>query len=174
MKPGLLLPLAALTLCGCDNMQHQENVRTMTRSDHFSNDASARTAPAHTVDRQGLGASEPGLSPTLTRALLERGQAMYNADCATCHGADGYGRGIVVRRGFPAPASLHTPAMRQLSESQVVGVIRDGHGIMYPMGDRIQRPDRWAIAAYVQVLQASQSTPFADLTDAEKGQLATP
>ncbi len=99
---------------------------------------------------------------------------MFNADCATCHGTDGYGRGIVVRRGFPAPASLHSAAMRQLSETQVVRVITDGRGVMYPMGDRVQPADRWAIAAYVQVLQASQATPWGDLTVAEKEQLGSP
>jgi hypothetical protein len=39
MKPAGCLLLAALLVSGCDNMQHQQNVRTMTPSDHFSNDA---------------------------------------------------------------------------------------------------------------------------------------
>ena len=43
--------LAALSVTGCDNMQHQENVRAYEPSKLFADGASARTPPGHTVSR---------------------------------------------------------------------------------------------------------------------------
>jgi len=39
---------------------------------------------------------------------LNRGQTMYNANCALCHGAAGYANGKIPERGFLRPPSYHT------------------------------------------------------------------
>jgi mono/diheme cytochrome c family protein len=39
---------------------------------------------------------------------LRRGQSLYNANCALCHGAAGYGNGKIVERGVLRPPSYHT------------------------------------------------------------------
>ena len=44
----------------------------------------------------------------ITLADLKRGQSMYNAACALCHGAAGYGNGKIPERGFLKPPSYHT------------------------------------------------------------------
>jgi Cytochrome C oxidase, cbb3-type, subunit III len=44
----------------------------------------------------------------LTVDDLKRGQSLYNANCALCHGAGGYGNGKIVERGFLKPPSYHT------------------------------------------------------------------
>ena len=43
-----------------------------------------------------------------TKADLERGQVLYTANCALCHGAAGYANGKIVERGFLKPPSFHT------------------------------------------------------------------
>ena len=177
--------LAAL-LAGCDNMKHQENVRSFEGSAQFPDGASARHPPAHTVAR-GSPALDDAMatgqkdgvplaeSPVpLTRDLLERGQVEYNAFCSSCHGEDGYGRGIVVRRGFPAPPSYYEPSLLKAPVGHLFDVITHGIGRMYPMADRIEPRDRWAIVAYLRALQRSQHATLADVPTAERQQFSGP
>jgi mono/diheme cytochrome c family protein len=172
-----------LLLCGCDNMDHQPNVRPMEPSAHFPNGSSAQPPPAHTVAR---GAPLPGdsrvnalrdgelvtqLPVPLTRELLDRGRERFNIFCATCHGEDGYGRGIVVRRGFPAPPSYHEERLRAAPIGHFYDVITRGYGVMYSYADRVAPNDRWAIAAYIRALQRSQHAVLADVPAAERNRL---
>jgi mono/diheme cytochrome c family protein len=94
--------------------------------------------------------------------------------CAVCHGEDGYGGGIVVRRGFPAPPSLHQVRLRAAPAGQLYEVIVQGYGIMYPAGYRIGPQDRWAIVAYIHALQLSQNARLADVPSAERAKLVQP
>lgn len=169
-----LLPfLALLALAGCDNMQHQANRRPLTPSALFPDGASARPPPAHTVAADADPEPPP---PPEGNALagLYRGRELFNADCAPCHGQDGYGTGIVVRRGFPQPDSLHSPAMRALTDAQLEGVIAQGKGAMYPLSDRLAPDDRRRIVAYVRALQLSQHAEIAQVPEGHRGELGTP
>src|SRR5262245_40965043 len=42
-----------------------------------------------------------------TRELLARGRERYDIFCSPCHARTGDGDGMIVRRGFRAPPSLH-------------------------------------------------------------------
>lgn len=54
----------------------------------------------------------------ITEADLHRGQSLFNANCALCHGAAGYGNGKIPERGFLRPPSYHTdPAGKQMDWS---------------------------------------------------------
>jgi hypothetical protein len=173
-------------LAGCDNMQHQENVRPLAASAYFPDGASARHPPAHTVARgdpapdnpedtgQKDGSPLAEIPLPLTRELLERGQVEFNAFCSSCHGGDGYGHGIVVRRGFPAPPSLHEPALLPAPAGHIYTVITQGIGRMYPLADRVGSRDRWAIVAYVRALQRSQHATLADVPEGERQPLTGP
>lgn len=92
----------------------------------------------------------------LTRELLERGQDRFNIYCIVCHGAVGYGDGMVVQRGFPQPPSYHDLRLREVEIGYFFDVMTNGFGRMFPYASRITPKDRWAIAAYVRVLQLSQ------------------
>lgn len=181
---GALLVWGALA--GCDNMQHQENVRPYEPSKFFADGASARTPPPQTVARGDPAPGDPvadgrrggawaaDFPLPLTHGLLERGAGRYAIYCAECHGADGYGQGIVVRRGFPAPASFHTAAARAEPVGQIFDVIGRGSGVMYGFADRIAPADRWAIVAYLRALQRSQHAALADVPAAERRRLLAP
>jgi hypothetical protein len=60
----------------------------------------------------------------------------------------------VVSRGFTAPPSYHEDRLRALVPEQIVQVITQGKGRMFPYADRVPPDDRWAIAHYVKELQA--------------------
>ncbi len=176
----------ALALASCDNMQHQQNLRAFDPTKRFSNGASARVPPPHTLAREdplpgdpeatGLrdGEWSPEIPIPLDRALLERGRARFNIFCADCHGEDGYGTGIIVRRGFPQPPSFHARPMRDEPTGRIFGAITHGSGVMYGFADRIAPRDRWAIVAYVRALQKSQNAALSDLTAEERRRLSPP
>jgi mono/diheme cytochrome c family protein len=104
--------------------------------------------------------------PPLTRELISRGRERYHVFCAPCHAELGDGRGMIVQRGFPAPPSFHTDAVRALTPQQVYDAISNGYGVMYSFADRIAPEDRWAIVAYVRALQRSQDAPPDELASA--------
>jgi mono/diheme cytochrome c family protein len=118
------------------------------------------------------GAPESRMPLAITAALLSRGRERFNIYCAPCHSQLGDGDGMVVRRGFPAPPSFHTPRLRQAPDSHFYDVISRGYGVMYPYADRITPEERWAITAYIRALQLSQHAPLADLTAAERQRLS--
>ncbi|GBC91950.1 hypothetical protein HRbin15_00410 [bacterium HR15] len=102
---------------------------------------------------------------TLTREFLDRGQEQYNVFCRPCHGMAGDGKGMIALRGqWPRmPASLIDARMQGMPLGYFYAVATNGFGIMYGYGKRMSPEDRWAIAAYVRVLQLSQNAKFGEL-----------
>jgi len=182
---SVIAALGVFGLSACDNMSHQENVRAYEPSKFFADGASARLPPPHTVARDDPAPADPvatgrrgdewarTLPLPLSRPLLERGAQRYAIFCVECHGADGYGRGVVVLRGFPAPPSFHDARSRAEPVGEVFAAISDGTGRMYGFADRITPPDRWAIVAYVLALQRSQHATLADVPEPERQVLAS-
>jgi mono/diheme cytochrome c family protein len=180
--------LGAAMLChgGCDNMQHQQNSRAGDPSPFFADGSSARVPPPHTIPHGTSPSFDPRLGGdhggawqtsfplTVDRALIERGRDRYAIFCADCHGADGYGRGIVVLRGFPAPRSFHDAEVRAKPAGEMFESISRGSGIMYGFGDRIAPQDRWALVAFIRALQRSQNATLADVPALERERLGEP
>ena len=185
--PGAFALAAAFlaVLCGCDNMKHQNNYRPYDPAPFFPGRTEAQPPPAGTVEagRIPSTALETGrdgsawltrLPVRLTLALLERGRERFDIDCSPCHGLDGYGRGIVVQRGFPAPPSLHEPKVRALPDGQIYDVITHGYGAMYPASERVALADRWAIVAYIRALELSQDARLADVPPDRRAAFSAP
>ena len=112
---------------------------------------------------------------TVNRELLERGQERFTIYCQPCHGASGYGDGMInqramelVNRGvngtqWVQAKSLHEAAIREQPVGQTFNSITNGVRTMPPYGSQIPVADRWAIVAYVKALQASQHASPDDL-----------
>jgi mono/diheme cytochrome c family protein len=110
-------------------------------------------------------------SLTVDEALIARGQERFEIFCAMCHGSSGYGDGMVERRvtalkkkqdkrgtgDWASPSSYHTPAVRGLPLGQLFNTVSNGKANMAGYKRQISVRDRWAIVAYVKVLQLSQS-----------------
>jgi mono/diheme cytochrome c family protein len=92
----------------------------------------------------------------VSEPMLHRGSDRFQIFCTPCHGSSGYGGGPVVQRGFPPPPSFHQPRLRDVPVGYLFHVISQGHGKMPGFEAVVSVEDRWAIAAFVRVLQFSQ------------------
>jgi mono/diheme cytochrome c family protein len=156
-------------------MYEQPYKRPLDPSHLFANGASARPLVPGTVAREDETTPDSidtgfqngqlvlDIPVPITTGLLARGRQQFGIYCAVCHGADGYGQGMVVQRGFPAPPSFHTERLRQAPAGHFFDVMTRGYGVMYPYVSRVSPADRWAITAYIRALQLSQHAPGAAL-----------
>ncbi len=118
------------------------------------------------VDGRLADSLPPGMK--LTRELLDRGQERYGIYCAPCHDHLGTGRGIATRRGggfAVQPKNLHEPRLAAMPLGYFFKVITDGQGTMLSYAAQIPVEDRWAIAAWVRTLQASQLARASDVPE---------
>jgi mono/diheme cytochrome c family protein len=109
----------------------------------------------------------------ITRDALDRGQQRFNIYCSPCHDRLGTGLGMVVRRGYRRPPSFHIERLRKASVGYIFDVITEGFGAMPDYAAQIEPYDRWAIVAYVRVLQLSQDASINDVPPEARAQLIT-
>jgi cytochrome c len=165
-------------------MFQQPSSKPLKSSDFFQdNHMASRPLVAHTVARGHLNADEVFYSGKvgtnlvetfpfpITREVLERGRERFEIYCAPCHGRTGEGNGMIVQRGFPPPPSYHIDRLRQSPAGHFFDVITQGYGIMYSYAERVEPQDRWAIAAYIRVLQKSRNATLTELPATERAKL---
>jgi mono/diheme cytochrome c family protein len=168
-----VLVLCLLTLAGCNDMRQQPRYDAYGRARLFANGEVEQAPPPGVVAQEDAALQRAATTrPPMSLALLMRGRERYGIDCVQCHDPAGYGEGVVPARGFPRPPSFHSPQLKAMTSRQIVDVITNGYGAMYPHADRVAPADRWAIAAYVQALQLSQATPASALSAADLAHIA--
>lgn len=110
--------------------------------------------------------------------VLDRGQQRYGIYCAPCHDQAGHGQGMVVKRGFPLPLDLSSERVLEMPDGEIFEVISNGVRNMPSYRNQIPVEDRWAIVAWVRVLQRSQHASIddvpAELRDRIEPEGATP
>ena len=119
-----------------------------------------------------FGNDLPG-NPTGERLLqvLRRGQERYNIYCTPCHAYVGDGNGMIVQRGYKHPPSFHEQRLRNAPLGYIFQVMSNGFGAMPDYAAQIHPEDRWAIAAYIRVLQRSQNASTADIPAGDQSKL---
>ncbi len=182
-KALLVLALAPLAF-GCrQDMHDQPRFEPLEANPFFADDRASRPLLPGTIPRGHLkldthlyfGKVDGALVTTfpfpVTEAVLKRGRERYDIYCSPCHGYLGYGDGMIVKRGFKAPPSLHSERLRNEPVGHLYDVITNGLGAMYDYADRIKPRDRWAIVAYIKTLQFSQHVPFEELPEENRQRL---
>lgn len=179
----LCVPLVALAvvLAGCaGDMYDQPRLKPMRASDHWADGRSARDPVPGTVARGTLAQDDhlftgkvdgklvDALPFPLTDAMMKRGRDRFEIFCTPCHGQDGNGRGMVVRRGMRQPPSYHSDKLRQAPLGHFFDVMTRGFGVMYDFSYQLTPRDRWFVAAYIRALQLSQNGAVADLSDVDR------
>jgi mono/diheme cytochrome c family protein len=110
---------------------------------------------------------------TIDEAALHRGRERFNIYCSVCHGRTGFGDGKVVQRGYLKPPSYHDQRLRDMPVGRMFEVVTKGYGGMPDYATQIPVNDRWAIVAYVRVLQYSQQVPAGNLSDVDRKKMQT-
>jgi hypothetical protein len=156
-------------------MHDQPRYKPLAESDFFEDGRASRPQVPGTVARGQLhteahlytGKINGELATTLpfpvTRAILERGRERYDIYCTPCHDRVGSGQGMIVRRGFRRPPSLHIDRLRQVPVGHFFEVMSHGFGAMLDYAAQLTPEDRWAVAAYMRALQLSQYATRADV-----------
>ena len=169
-QPVPVLVAIGLAIVACDNMANQPKRLP------FELPASKTAEPRWpTLPPAGIVARDedpgPMPAPALTLALLQRGRERFDIACAPCHGRTGDGHGMIVERGFPAPPAFDIERLRAAPVQHFYDVITNGYGAMFRYADRVTPRDRWAIAAYIRALQASNTARLADVPADKRRQL---
>lgn len=132
---------------------------------------------AATSQAAAQGTYDPTYADTfpfpVTQDVLNRGQERFQIFCSMCHGAEGKGDGMVVRRGYRQPPSYHTAQLRSAPVGHFFDVITNGWGAMPNYAAQIPVRDRWAIVAYIRALQFSRQGTPADLPAQQQSSTAT-
>jgi Cytochrome C oxidase, cbb3-type, subunit III len=166
----LCLCASVVILPACaQQMGHQPHVWPLQPNTHFADRQSARpsvpgtissgyTRTNHRVEKNsGFDPNANSLPFPLTQEILERGRERYNIYCSVCHSENGDGYGEVVHRGFKKPASFFEDRLQQAPLGYFYDVITNGYGAMASNAMQVEPKDRWAIAAYIRMLQSSHN-----------------
>lgn len=97
--------------------------------------------------------------PKRTPALLEKGKASYQRNCAGCHGEKGAGDGPAAAAINPKPRNFATDAFKNGAKpAQIFATVNAGIAgtSMAPFGF-LPEEERWAVAHYVADLKAAAS-----------------
>jgi mono/diheme cytochrome c family protein len=146
----------------------------------------ARQIPAGTVARGFLrqdtvwwegkdaaGEFVPDLPPQveISRELLAYGRERFDIFCSVCHDSTGGGRGMIVRRSFKQPPPLYEDRLLALPAGYFFDVITNGFGTMSSYARPLTASDRWAVVAYIRVLQLARTTRESELPAALRDEL---
>ena len=198
MALGASVATGMVFLAGCHvDMWTQPKVKPYNSSEFFADKQGSRPLLAGTVARKSSDAQlrvgnafYTGIDPNtkllvdrlpdsipLNAETLHRGQERFNIYCSPCHGRLGDGKGMIAQRGFAlrkAPGNYHTEKLRKMPLGHFYDVITNGFGVMYSYSSRIEPEDRWKIAAYIRVLQASQNATLNDVPTGKRAELDKP
>lgn len=129
---------------------------------------------------------------SITKDVLDRGENRYRIFCSQCHGGLGDGVGVVVQRGYRVPKPFANPETMKKSVGALYRTFKEGvprnanstpdviagtgydlKDVVHPVfGRRLSPEDRWAIIAWIKVLQTSQHFSLSDLSPTEKQDLS--
>ena len=177
-----LLGLAGILLLGgCRVDMHRDpKLEPLVPAEFFADGMGSRPLVEGTVARgqlradtyfyTGMTGGQPGneMPFPATREVLERGHQRFDIYCSPCHSVLGDGNGIVVQRGFRRPPSFHTDRLRQAPLGHFFDVMTNGFGAMPDYAAQVPAADRWAIAAYIRVLQLSQNATRDDVPSGQQ------
>jgi mono/diheme cytochrome c family protein len=181
-----VIALGAIIVIGCrQDMHNQTKMKPYRPSRFFADGQGSRPPVADTVARGQLRENEvyytgqtadgemvAEIPVPVTREVLVRGQQRFNIFCAPCHGRLGDGHGMVARRGYKQPASMHDPRLVASPAGYFYDVMTNGFAVMPSYATQIPPADRWAIVAYVRALQLSQGARLAELPAQDRDAVA--
>ena len=113
----------------------------------------ADTTELHLARAVALGQSVPD---SAAERVVAAGRAQFTIFCAVCHGAGGYGGGLVAANMHGLrPASLRSRTSAASNPEAVYAKITMGGARMPVLAEALSPGQRWSVAAYIQRLRAT-------------------
>ena len=179
------------------DMERQPKLRPQTANAFFDDGMSSRLPVAGTIARSQpvlvgqklvypwedspvTTGRNPGttnfveLNPLpVTAELLQRGQQVFDINCAACHSKVGDGNGTPKRIGAMAVvANLHDKRIVELTDGELFNTVSYGKGLLMPgYAGNLPIRDRWAAIAYLRALQLSRLGSLDDVPEAARSAL---
>ena len=190
---GLLL--GALGLSGCSSIQRtppiqvwpdmklQARFEAQATTGLFTDGRASRRRPVGVIARgrpyeedvMNTGMLDNGMyvgkmPVEVNDALLKEGEWRFNTYCSPCHDRTGTGKGMVPLRwaasgGVWQPADLTDDRVIELADGDIFNVITFGRRTMPSYGAQNRANERWAIIAYVRVLQRAAHGTINEVPD---------
>ncbi len=182
------MALVAIAICASAcrrDMQDQPKYKPLGRNNFFADGRDSRPVPAGTIARDELNATDvvhtgsahgsfaESIPLPVNSELLHRGRDRFDIYCSPCHGRTGDGDGMIHRRGFWVPPTLHTDRLRTIPPGYLYQVITNGYGAMPDYRDQIAANDRWVIIAYLRALQLSRNARMENVPTQDRQALNT-
>lgn len=182
---------AALALLGCSNVQRtppiqvwpdmrlQPRFEAQGTTGLFPDGRQSRRRPEGVVARGHLlednvfntGLLDNGdyvgkMPIEVTEEVLREGEWRFNTYCAPCHDRTGLGRGMVPQRATNWQVqNLMEQRVVELADGDIFNVITYGRRTMPPYGAQNQPAERWAIVAYLRLLQRAAHGTIEDVPE---------
>lgn len=200
LAPLALILGSVLALSGCgivktrepqrevwDDMRRQEKFKPQQEASMFPDQRASRRAPEGTIARGYLKDDDvfhTGLLNPTTFAgqnpekidveFLKLGQTRYNVYCTPCHDRAGTGNGsVALKAPTLKPANFHDERLKKASDGELYYNFSNGKRAMPAYKYQVpSEHDRWAIVAYLRVLQRMSSGSVEDVPEAMRPSLA--
>jgi mono/diheme cytochrome c family protein len=199
--PLLAIVAALAFLSGCssvqrdpplevwDDMKRQGKFKPQMENTIFQDHRDSRRPPDGVVARGHLDADATyytgmvgdlyvGKNPAFDKpgvdlaGLLDKGHARFNTYCSPCHDRQGSGGGIVsIHVPTWQPANLMEDRVVQFADGEIFNVVSNGRRSMPAYKFQISVEDRWAIIAYLRVLQRAWHASPDDVPAAHRTEL---
>lgn len=108
----------------------------------------------------------------ITPELLAEGEWRFNTYCAPCHDRNGLGNGMIAQHAQSwVPANLTEQRLVDAADGDLFNAITYGRRTMPPYAWQNRPAERWAIIAYLRVLQRAQHGTVSDVPESERSSL---
>jgi mono/diheme cytochrome c family protein len=108
-----------------------------------------------------------GANPTTATAqTLEQARGSYTGSCSQCHGTSGNTQGAFGQTSFAPATDLSSQSTRNLSDSQMFYIIKNGLGFtpMPAFKDQYSDTEIWNIVNFIRMLQTTSPDQQTRLT----------
>ncbi|MGA2090157.1 MAG: cytochrome c [Endomicrobiales bacterium] len=158
---------------GCQrDMGDRGKIEPLQQDLFFPNGSSARDRIKGTVSRDDMRDNSPyytgrstqgnylaGFAIPVDERTIEEGREKYDIYCSVCHGNQGAGDGIVVKKGFTTPLSFSSDKLKSVYPGYYFYVMTNGYGKMDYFHDLLNEQERWSVAAYIKKLISNSQKP---------------